>query len=167
MDKKKVDSRDDCWPLQCDLMDLPSEIHSFKAASEKTKVYFAPFYSSHKISRKKFPYVIIGHCYSIHKHSPATVVEKRFNELAKKWKKETGHYSTMIHVTRNENYLRIIALGKPVIPYILKDLEKEPEYWFEALRLLTNCNPVSKNHLGDLEQMTADWLNWGRKERLI
>lgn len=94
-------------------------------------------------------------------------LEKQFKELANRWKKETGHYSTMIHVTRNENYLRIIALGKPIIPYILRDLEKEPDYWFEALRLLTGHNPVSKDHLGDLDKMTSDWLNWGRKEKLI
>jgi hypothetical protein len=94
-------------------------------------------------------------------------IESEFQELAKKWKKQTGHYSTMIHVTRNENYLRIIALGKPIIPFILKDMEKEPDYWFEALRILSNDNPVPKEHLGDLYKMTDDWLSWGRKKAII
>lgn len=94
-------------------------------------------------------------------------IEKAFLQFAAKWRKETGHYSTMIHVTRNENYLRIIALGKPVIPYLLRDLEKEPDYWFEALKILTNDDPVPKEHLGHIDKMAQDWIKWGKKEKII
>lgn len=94
-------------------------------------------------------------------------LERQFKELSEKWRKETGHFSTMIHITRNDNYLRIIALGKPVIRHLLRDLQNEPDYWFEALRILTNENPVKKEHLGSLDKMSNDWLDWGRSKGYI
>ncbi|HYE53678.1 MAG TPA: hypothetical protein VD996_02505 [Chitinophagaceae bacterium] len=105
--------------------------------------------------------------WEIKKKAEPIAIQNRFQELSNQWRKETGHYSTMIHVTRNENYLRIIALGKPVVPLLLKDLQNEPDYWFEALRLLTNENPVKREHLGDLEKMSADWIEWGKNKGYI
>jgi len=93
--------------------------------------------------------------------------EKEFNELAEKWRKETGGYSTMIHIAGNNNYLDIIGMGQKVVPFILKDLEREADYWFVALKHITKANPVPKSHLGDIEKMREDWLEWGRKNNLI
>jgi hypothetical protein len=94
-------------------------------------------------------------------------LEREFNELSKNWKIETAHLSTNLHVTRNLNYLKIISLGDKVVPFILRDLEIDPRYWFEALRILTGTNPVLKEHLGNTVLMARDWVNWGRQENLI
>lgn len=94
-------------------------------------------------------------------------LEKKFNELAKRWRKETGGYSTTIHRTRNDNYLDIIGMGDRAVRFILSDLKKEADYWFEALRHITKANPVPKEHLGDIEKMRIDWINWGEKNNLI
>lgn len=96
-------------------------------------------------------------------------VEKQFNESAAKWRKETGGYSTMIHIAGNNNYLDIIGLGPDVIPYILKDLVKEPDFWFVALEHIAKPkqNPVPKAHIGDLDKMAEDWIAWGKENKYI
>jgi hypothetical protein len=96
-----------------------------------------------------------------------SLAEKQFNELAAKWRKETGGYSTMIHIAGNNNYLDIIGMGKDVLPYIIKDLQKEPDYWFVALKHITKENPVPKEHIGDIDKMAEDWLNWARENKII
>lgn len=69
-------------------------------------------------------------------------LEKKFNELAAKWKRETGLYSTDFDKI-NDTYLDIIALGKDVIPYILKDMKKPTgtAHWHTALKTLSKDNP--------------------------
>lgn len=94
-------------------------------------------------------------------------VEKTFDELAEKWKKETAIYSTTLHITRNDNYIGIIALGPEVVPYILRDLEKETNHWFVALNFLTKENPVQRENIGKIEKMRLDWLSWGKAKKLI
>lgn len=95
--------------------------------------------------------------------------EKQFYSLSKKWKKEVGGYSTMIHITGNDNYLDIIGMGKDVVPLILKELEKEADYWFVALKHTAkpDTDPVPDDHYGDIEKMREDWLNWGKEQKLI
>ena len=40
-------------------------------------------------------------------------------------------------------YQAIIALGSPVIPLLLQDLQREPAHWFEALKAITGEDPVA------------------------
>jgi len=44
---------------------------------------------------------------------------------------------------RNENYKKIISLGKDVIPLILNDWKKTNYFWFEALHQLTGGTTYS------------------------
>jgi hypothetical protein len=54
-------------------------------------------------------------------------------------------------------------MGAPAISLILERLEREPDYWFEALRQITHQNPVRQEDIGDLSLMTQSWLSWGDK----
>ena len=94
-------------------------------------------------------------------------IEIQFNEYSRKWKMETAGYSTTVHITRNDNYLDIIGMGNEIVPFILKDLQKETNHWFVALKAITKENPVSKEHFGNIEQMRQDWLAWGEQKNLI
>lgn len=93
--------------------------------------------------------------------------EKQFLELATNWKKETAAYSTMYHKTINNNYLGIIGMGTSVLPFIFKDLQKNIEHWFIALKAITKENPVSKEDIGDLQKMRTAWLNWAKQNNII
>ena len=61
-------------------------------------------------------------------------------------------------------YQRIIGMGQPVVPLILRDLEQEPEHWFWALQSITGENPVLPEQRGNLEMMAAAWLAWGKAD---
>lgn len=104
----------------------------------------------------------------LHVEAPSEL-ELKFSELASKWRKEVGGYSTMIHITGNDNYLDIIGMGKEVLPYILKDLQKEADYWFVALKHIAKPenDPIRDDHYGDIELMRQDWLNWAKENNLL
>jgi hypothetical protein len=92
-------------------------------------------------------------------------LEQRFNELASKWQRETCGLSSITKKITNINYLKIIAMGKAVVPLILCSLEKQPDHWFVALKALTDQDPTSPND--SFAQAVEAWLNWGKNERLI
>ena len=94
-------------------------------------------------------------------HSSNT--EERFQRLAARWRAETAYLSSLTEMIAHPAYQEIIALGPEVVPSLLRDLEKEPDYWFAALRALTGANPVPPEDAGKLDNMAAAWLNWGRE----
>jgi len=107
--------------------------------------------------------------FSYHYDNDEIVLQKKFNELATQWKKETGGYSTVKQMVANENYKYIIAMGPQVLPFIFKDLMIEPNYWFEALRLITRIekDPIPDKYYGNLNKMSRYWLEWGKQNKYI
>jgi hypothetical protein len=90
-------------------------------------------------------------------------IEARFQEFAEGWKTEKTLISSMSEIEASSNYQAIIALGDGVIPLLLKELARDPDYWFTALQAITGEDPVPEKDRGDLEQMTNHWLEWGRR----
>jgi hypothetical protein len=90
----------------------------------------------------------------------------RFNALVRQWKDETTMHSSTSRIVNHPAYQSIIAMGRPAVPLILQELSRDPAYWFEALRTITNEDPVPAGHRGRIEAMTADWLAWGRARGL-
>lgn len=97
--------------------------------------------------------------------------EKTFKELASKWRRETRALSMMIHKTiLNPTYRKIIDLGEPIVPYILKDLMNKPDHWFIALEEIyreQQINPVAKKDMGNIKKMAEAWIDWGRVNEKI
>jgi hypothetical protein len=60
-------------------------------------------------------------------------------------------------------YQRIIGTGPTAVPRILKALTIEPDFWFEALGAITRQQPFPIEHAGDMQTMTNNWLEWGRR----
>jgi hypothetical protein len=60
-------------------------------------------------------------------------------------------------------YRAIVGLGKPVVPLLLAELEREPDHWFIALHELTGAEPVPEEARGRIEEMAVAWIEWGRK----
>jgi len=86
-----------------------------------------------------------------------------FNQESARWKEETKLASSDDELLTNQSYLRIVGLGPAAIPLILQELKREPHFWFWALELITRAepNPVPPEHLGDVEAMAKDWIEWG------
>src|SRR5436190_24306113 len=55
-----------------------------------------------------------------------------FGLLSKQWREEVGAESSLTKITGNMNYLRVISLGKKVVPLILRELQFERAPWFLA-----------------------------------
>ena len=46
---------------------------------------------------------------------------------------------------------------------LLRELEKEPDHWFVALRTITGADPVAPEDAGRMDRMSAAWVRWGKE----
>lgn len=94
-------------------------------------------------------------------------LETRFRTLAQRWKDDCGFLSSTSAMVSHPAYQSIIELGQPVVPILLRELEKEPVHWFEALKAITGEDPVSRDDWGNIPAMRLAWLAWGRSRNLV
>jgi len=102
-------------------------------------------------------------------HEPViSELEIQFNELASKWKAETGVFSTTIDKINN-SYLDIIGLGKDALPFILKDMQtsKGTAHWHTALKAISKENPVPLEEMNKTKRIKELWIEWGKRKNLI
>lgn len=90
-----------------------------------------------------------------------------FGQLASEWQRETAHLSSPTAISEHHAYQKIIGMGEDAIPWILRDLEETRSQWFWALRSIAGESPVKPEDRGDIEAMTAAWLDWGKRRRYI
>jgi len=87
---------------------------------------------------------------------------EKFRQLTNEWKQNRGFSSSLSVVKNDPSYQEIIRMGRSVLPFIMDELEKRPDFWFAALREITGENPVLPENAGRLHEMAAVWLQWGR-----
>ena len=87
--------------------------------------------------------------------------EARFRRLAALWYEETGHLSSATRMAEHPAYQEIISMGEPVVPLLLRELTREPDHWFAALKAITGANPANPAESGRLDLLAAAWLRWG------
>ena len=93
----------------------------------------------------------------VSRHSLGT----KFQDLAETWRLETAYASSAYDITMHSAYQQIIGLGPQVIPLVLRELRRQPDQWFWALKALTCADPVNDEDRGDLHRMTDAWVQWG------
>jgi hypothetical protein len=91
-------------------------------------------------------------------------LEANFLQLTELWRQETGMLSVVSKMVMHPAYQRIIGMGQPVVPLILRELEREPDHWFWALQAITGESSISlaPEQQGNLGAMAAAWLLWGK-----
>jgi hypothetical protein len=94
-------------------------------------------------------------------------LEEAFQALATKWREETGHLSSITKMVMHPCYQRIIGLGPDVLPILLNELGRQPDYWFWALRAITGEDPVAEEDAGNIPKMAEAWLEWGKQRGFI
>lgn len=94
-------------------------------------------------------------------------IEDKFCRLADEWKHATSHLSSLTAKSMHPAYQRIIGMGQVVVPFILRELQREPDHWFWALRAVTGEDPVLQDHRGRMSEMAQDWIRWGRDRGYI
>lgn len=91
-------------------------------------------------------------------------VARRFQELATQWKAATRYRSNTRSLQNHPVYQELVALGEPVIPLILAELERESSVsWITLLTAITGENPVPPALAGQVDAMVRAWLDWGRQ----
>jgi len=100
-----------------------------------------------------------AYCYPLLETSD---LESTFLQLAEQWRRETGMISLVTKMSVHPAYQRMIGMGQPVVPLILRELEQEPDHWFWALQAITGKNPVQSQQRGRLQQMASAWIQWGK-----
>ncbi len=91
-------------------------------------------------------------------------VEQRLRQLEAVWRAETGHLSSYSKRVGHPAFQEIILLGEPVVPIMLRDLEKQPGLWVWALPVITGANPVADADAGKIARMSEAWVRWGREK---
>jgi len=92
---------------------------------------------------------------------------KTFRELAEKWRAETRFVSSVEKLSMNYSYQRIIGMGAPAVPFLLRELKDKPDNWFWALEAITGANPVPAEDQGDIQKMADAWLSWGHRHHYL
>lgn len=95
------------------------------------------------------------------------IPEVKFMKLMREWKEDTIFCSSITQMSMHPSYQMIIGMGHPVVELILNEMKKEPDHWFWALKAITSKDPVPHDHRGNIEVMTEDWLDWGRRNGYI
>ena len=88
-----------------------------------------------------------------------------FDRLKLEWKTATEMLSSITKKIKHPAYQEIIAMGEKVLPWILEELQREPNHWFSALSAIAQVDPVSADD--NFEQAVEAWLNWGRSQGYI
>jgi hypothetical protein len=92
----------------------------------------------------------------------STEREQQFLDLVTTWKRERGPYSSSARLAEHPAYQQIIGMGPEVVPWLLRELEREPDHWFRALHTLTGADPVPPASRGKIREMAEAWLRWGQ-----
>ncbi len=86
--------------------------------------------------------------------------EEKFRLLSQRWKADSEFASSVLEVATHPAYQQIIGMGPAAVPLIVRDLAREPDHWFWALKAITGEDPVPASERGDVSKMTRAWLDW-------
>jgi hypothetical protein len=97
-------------------------------------------------------------------------IEDNFQYHYKKWiewrnKERVEVQSIEDYQYENSDYKAIIALGMDVVPHLINQLRVKPGLLFEALKEMLQYDPVKPEHVGDIEKMAQDWIEYWNVER--
>lgn len=87
--------------------------------------------------------------------------------LLRELKKDTGGYSTHIHILRHQNFEKLALMGERIIPFLFYTIAQHGIDWitFLLLEKITGENPVPKESTGKIYEITIAWLQWFVKSK--
>ena len=94
---------------------------------------------------------------------PVETLEQNFHRLEAEWNADTAVLSNPSKIMGHPAMQAIIALGEPVVPLILRELQAGPSLLVWALPEIVGAHPKFE---GNVSTMTNAWLQWGREKGL-
>ena len=108
---------------------------------------------------------VSGDLQGIWTHHRDEPIYQELAALRDEWKRTRPKTSgSVLKAVMHPSYQRIIGKGAAAVPFILHELEQEPDHWFWALMAITGEDPVTAEVRGDIRQMASAWIAWGRRE---
>lgn len=95
---------------------------------------------------------------------PTRQQEEEFRRLVQQWRRDVMFLSSIARGAGHPAYQKIVKMGFPMVPLLLRELEQNGGHWFVALRKITGKNPVEPEDAGSIPNMTKAWIEWGHKE---
>lgn len=93
---------------------------------------------------------------------PLPPLELEFRAHANKWRRDTQHTSSVTKMITHSSYLRIIGMGREIIPLLLRELDEHRDHWLVALNAITGEDPAPEG--GNFNDAVEAWLAWGREK---
>lgn len=100
-----------------------------------------------------------------HPAAAAGSAMEAFRALADRWRRETGMLSSVSKKTKHADYQKIMAMGEPAVPMILRELRERPAHWFAALEAITGASPAEG--ADNFASAASAWIQWGRERGYI
>ena len=94
-------------------------------------------------------------------------LEQKFDRLAAAWLSDTAYVSSSSDLVAHPAFQEIVALGKPVIPLVLRELQRRTGHWHRALRRITGADPVALVDRGNIDKAADAWLRWGKEQGYV
>lgn len=88
-----------------------------------------------------------------------------FDAQAERWRRETLHVSSLTKMVMHPSYLRIIGMGRSVLPRLFAELQVRPDHWLVALNAITGVDPVPPG--SSFDEAVNAWLDWGKSQGYI
>ncbi len=89
-------------------------------------------------------------------------VEQRFRRLKTVWEADTLYLSSTTDICQHPAFREIVAMGETVVPFMLREMEQEPQFWVWALPEISGANPVAPEDRGRIDRMSEAWVRWGK-----
>lgn len=90
---------------------------------------------------------------------------RQFRQMAATWKKETAFISMLPKKVLHPAYQRIIGMGRPAVPLILRELQQTRGHWLWALHAITGEDPAKPG--ASFDQAIDAWIAWGKQQGLL
>jgi hypothetical protein len=95
--------------------------------------------------------------------------EPILRNLLDAWIEQTSWHSSITSMTRHPLFAEIVSMGSDVTKYILERMQSGDIrlHWFPVLQDTVKIDPVPPYSRGNLPEMAAAWIDWGRANRVL
>ena len=92
-----------------------------------------------------------------------STLEATVARLLAHWRAETAFVSSSTQRNEHPDYLQLIALGEPALPFLFRDLESTRDgHLSKALTAIAGAHPVPPEARGKIDAIAEAWLRWAR-----
>ena len=97
--------------------------------------------------------------------APST--EQMFRNAVAEWTCEKRTNVEREKLAAHPAFRRIVAMGQEAVPYLLREVKREPNLLVLALREITGENPAPRESRGKISEVAKAWVAWGEKKGLL